>query len=112
MYLLYNGERYSCKSKISSCEIVFSFLQDDFPSDVDGTITLCDDTGFVIKVVDCADFAKKSFLNGVLTLNNIEEEDDGLYLSEDEALIIIEDEFMVNPADAISEIMEVLNAED
>ena len=50
--------------------MVYSGLPDDFPSPVEGVITLCANDGFVMRTDVAEDYLRQTFENGVLTLTN------------------------------------------
>lgn len=69
MYIIYNENNYPCKC-IPSSTMVYSGLPDDFPSPVEGIITLCANDGFVMRTDTVEDYLRQTFENGVLTLTN------------------------------------------
>ena len=69
MYIIYNENKYPCKCSPSST-MVYSGLPDNFPSPVEGIITLCANDGFVMRTDVVEDYLRQTFENGVLTLTN------------------------------------------
>lgn len=74
MYIKYNGIDYPCNSlKRSNGTVAYSGLPEDFPTPVSGDIVLCADDGFVMRTDTVEDYARQTFVDGVLTLTNAPE---------------------------------------
>lgn len=73
MYIKYNNKDYSCKCSINNNSITYIELSEDFPSEVDGEITLYADNGFEMRKDNTSDYLRQTFSNGTLTLTNLPE---------------------------------------
>lgn len=73
MYIKYDNKDYSCKCSINSSSITYRELSEDFPSKIDGEITLYADNGFEMRKDNVKDYLRQTFLEGTLTLTNLPE---------------------------------------
>lgn len=69
MYIKYNGNVYPCKCR-PAATMIYSGLPEDFPVPVEGEIVLCADDWFEMRTDNTADYARRTFVDGVLTLTN------------------------------------------
>ena len=73
MYIIYNNNKYQCKSTPSAKSIVYSELPTNFPVPVTGEVVLCANDGFILRTDVAEDYLRQTFENGVLTLTNLPE---------------------------------------
>lgn len=72
MYITYKEINYPCTCRPAST-MIYIGLPEDFPTPVEGEITLCADDGFVMRTDNTADYLRQTFADGVLTLTNVPE---------------------------------------
>jgi hypothetical protein len=70
MYILNQGNKYSCKNYINTSKyVIFEGIEEPIEH-FTGVITLCQDDGFILAEEDVSKYAKQTFVNCILTLTN------------------------------------------